>query len=44
MGRLKTESDLLHELLDQVEKYTSDADAARAFGVSRGHLSRVCEG
>lgn len=38
---LKTESDLLHELETAVDRYESDAAAARAFGVSRGHLSRV---
>lgn len=38
---LKTEDELLYELECAVEKYPSDSAAAKAFGVSRGHLSRV---
>ena len=38
---LKTDDDLLYELELAVEKYPSDAAAARAFGISRSHLSRV---
>ena len=38
---LKTEDDLLYELERAVDKYPTDSAAARAFGVSRGHLSRV---
>lgn len=44
MACLKTDSDLLHELETAVDHYDSDAAAARAFGVSRGHLSRVLRG
>lgn len=39
--RLKTDDDLLFELERAVEKYPSDRAAAKAFGVTRGHLSRV---
>ena len=39
--KLKTEDDLLFELERAVDRYESDAAAAKAFGVSRGHLSRV---
>jgi hypothetical protein len=38
------EEDLLTELRDAVDVYPSDAVAARAFGVTRGHLSRVLRG
>lgn len=42
MGRLlKRDDDLLHELERAVDRYPSDAAAARAFGISRSHLSRV---
>ena len=41
MSRLKTEDDLLFELKREVERYPSDAKAAAAFGVTRGHMSRV---
>jgi plasmid maintenance system antidote protein VapI len=44
MARLKTDGDLLLELEKAVERYTSDAQAARSFGVSRSHLSRVLSG
>lgn len=39
--RPKSEDELLDELEREVERYASDAAAARAFGVSRSHLSRV---
>jgi plasmid maintenance system antidote protein VapI len=42
--RLKTEADLLLELERAVDKYDSDAKAAEAFGVTRGHMSRVLRG
>jgi plasmid maintenance system antidote protein VapI len=42
--RIKTEDDMLHELIDAVERYKSDAEAARAFGVSRSHMSRIVRG
>jgi DNA-binding phage protein len=35
------ESELLLVLRGDVERYKSDAKAAEAYGVSRGHLSRV---
>ncbi len=35
---------ILSELERAVNRYPSDAAAARAFGVSRGHLSRVLRG
>ena len=41
---MKTEADLLFELEKAVERYESDAAAARSFGVTRGHLSRVLRG
>jgi len=41
---VRTESDLKHELERAVDRYESDAAAARAFGVTRGHLSRVLRG
>ena len=31
-------------LHNEVDRYPSDSAAARAFGVSRGHLSRVLRG
>lgn len=31
-------------LINAVDKYPSDLKAAKAFGVSRGHLSRVLRG
>lgn len=39
--RPKREDELLAELEREVEKYPSDSLAAKAFGVSRGHMSRV---
>ena len=44
MARMKTEDDLRYELERAVDRYPSDAQAAKAFGVSRGHLSRVLRG
>jgi hypothetical protein len=44
MARMKTEDDLRNELIVEVERYESDAAAARAFDISRGHLSRVLRG
>lgn len=41
MKTVKTEDDVLAELLRAVDRYPSDAAAALAFGVSRSHLSRV---
>jgi plasmid maintenance system antidote protein VapI len=41
---LKTEDDLRHELEKVADTYKSDAEAARAFGVSRSHFSRVLRG
>lgn len=40
----KEASDLRYELELEAERYPSDAAAARAFGVSRGHFSRVLSG
>lgn len=44
MSDLKTEDDLRDELLDEAERYKSDAALARAFGISRSHMSRVLNG
>lgn len=41
---MKRESDLLQELIRNVDRYPSDAAAAKAFGVTRGYLSRVLRG
>jgi plasmid maintenance system antidote protein VapI len=41
---MKTEDDLRYELVRQAERYDSDAALARAFGVSRSHMSRVLSG
>jgi len=44
VSQCRYESDLLQELLRVVEGYESDAAAARAFEISRSHLSRVLRG
>ena len=44
MKSLKTEEDLLAELLRQADRYESDAALAQAFGVTRSHMSRVLRG
>jgi plasmid maintenance system antidote protein VapI len=40
----RSESHVLRELHIAVERYPSDSKAAEAFGVTRGHLSRVLRG
>ena len=40
----KTAGDLRRELNVEAARYSSDAQAARAFGVSRSHFSRVLRG
>lgn len=40
----KTADDLLAELLREANRYDSDSALAKAFGVSRGHMSRVLRG
>jgi hypothetical protein len=42
--QVKTADWLRHELERVCDRYQSDAEAARAFGVTRGHLSRVLRG
>jgi plasmid maintenance system antidote protein VapI len=41
---MKTEADLLGELLSEADRYPSDAALAKAFGVTRSHMSRVLRG
>lgn len=41
MKKALREDELLLVLRGEVERYHSDAHAAKALGVSRGHLSRV---
>jgi hypothetical protein len=41
---MRTEAELLYELKTVVDQYPTDAAAAKAFGISRGHLSRVLRG
>lgn len=41
---MKSEAQLLAELIRQAERYPSDSAFAKAFGVSRGHMSRVLRG
>ena len=42
--RPRCESEVLGELHLAVKRYPSDSKAAQAFGVTRGHLSRVLRG
>lgn len=44
MMACKHDSDLRLELEKEADRYPSDAAAARAFGVSRSHFSRVLRG
>jgi plasmid maintenance system antidote protein VapI len=41
---VKTADDVLYELQRLADTYESDAALARAFGVSRAHMSRVLRG
>jgi len=46
VGRMKILRDyqIRLRLRNEVDRYRSDSAAAKAFGVSRGHLSRVLRG
>lgn len=41
---LKTEDDLRHEFRREIERYDSDAEAARAYGVSASYICQVLSG